>query len=590
MLEATSSFKLYYLEDKQEVQTIESIQKVEFSEVLASRFSLGYRDQNHSHWFAIDISSDATEEQLYLYFTNLFAKEFTFYYQGSSAKWHKKEVGYSQENRSDSIWTSKPTLKLPIQYHTRVFVKIKSDVAIVGEFLLFEGLSTLIEYQSYYYLFFALFFGVLLMSIAINLFLSLTLKEPIYSYYLGYLLFFGSFVFMVNSLHSTFATPLIIQIFRMFSPIALIFFILFSKELLQLKKIAPRLNMLLNLILVSMGFFIVMINYSTSPWYGMLAKFSTLLYALLIISTALAIYHRVTKARIYLFALLIQLVSSWMMANMYGGLLENNDINQYSFMVITMINFMLFTIILANRINEETQKKLQAEERLCYQRANYTQQLEQEVRERTQRVNQLLKEKEILLQEVYHRVKNNFHMVTSLLWIEQQNQKGRGQKEGLIELINRIKSMSFIHEYLLGLDDYREIDASEYMGHIIDALLRSYPKEELYIEYNIENCKLLSDEAFYLGVILNELLTNAIKHHNKQERCTIELSCRAEDGSVRLIVQDNGDGFDIDTCEGGFGVQLIEEFTSKLNATTKEYSFENGTEYRLFFPKSSSPL
>jgi len=65
---------------------------------------------------------------------------------------------------------------------------------------------------------------------------------------------------------------------------------------------------------------------------------------------------------------------------------------------------MLFTIILANRINEETQKKLQAEERLCYQRANYTQKLEQEVFERTQKVNQLLKEKEALLKEVYHRV------------------------------------------------------------------------------------------------------------------------------------------------------------------------------------------
>lgn len=581
ILFAANNFKVFYLEDTQNIQTIESIQKLDFNQSLSNRFSLGYRAKSHAHWFAIDVDS---KEQHYLYFTNLFAKDFTFYYQDSHAKWQKKEAGYSEANRSKSIWTSKPTLEFDPKYNERIYVKIQSDVAIVGEFLFFKSLGGLIDYQSHYYLFFALFFGVLLMSMIINLFLFITLKERIYAYYVLYLLFTASFVFMVNSLHSPFATPLIIQVFRLFSPIALIFYILFSKELLELKKVAPRLNMLFNFILLSMLFFVIMINYATSPWYGLLAQSSTLLYALLLIGTVLAIYRKVNKAKIYLFAFMMQLITGWMMANMYSGVLENNDINQYGFMVTGAISFMLFTIILANKINEETQKKLKVEERLYEEQLSYTHRLKNDVMLRTQKINRLLDEKEVLLKEVYHRVKNNFQMVLSLLWIEHENQKSDQEKNTLLEIMNRIKSMSLIHQYLLDIDDYSQIRADEYIDRVLMEIKKSYSQKALDITESIDNFTLSPDQALYLGILINELLTNSIKHHTKEGVCRIDISCKVHTDEVHMDISDNGKGFNFEKARrNSFGLKLIKNFTKKLKPIESGFSFEEGTHYHLTF-------
>jgi two-component sensor histidine kinase len=574
-------FKLYYIETK--TQTLESIQKLDFNRSIPNRFSLGYRNPQHQHWFAIDIESN-NQERLYLYFTNLFAKDFTFYYQDSNGKWQSKEAGYNESNRSQSIWTSKPTLAFSANYNARIYVKIESDVAIVGEFLLFEDLSELIDYQSHYYLLFALFFGVLLMSMVINLFLFITLKDRVYGYYVGYLLFFGSFVFMVNSLHSPFATPTIIHLFRMCSPIALIFFILFFKELLGLKTIALWLDRVFTLILIAVVFFLIMIQYSTSPWYGLLAQSSSILYTLLILSTLLAIYYKINKARVYLIIILIQLFSSWLMASMYSGVLENNDINQYSFMVVTMFNFMFFTIILANRINEETQQKLKIEQEFHKQQETYTNQLEHDVQERIQKINALLNEKEVLLREVYHRVKNNFHMVTSLLWIEHENQITSNQKSTLLELINRVKSMALIHQYLLGSDDYSQIKAHEYIARIIQEIEKSYAQKALDIAKDIESFELTPDQALYLGIIINELLTNSVKHYTKQDRCRIMVECQVQQEKVHLDIYDNGEGFVYERAKHrSFGLQLIEEFSQKLNPIESGFTFDKGMHYRLVF-------
>lgn len=584
MLLSSNSFNLSYLEDTQGRHTIETIQKLEFNRSIESRFSLGYRPKAHLHWFAIDIEPTLKDRELMLYFTNLFAKEFTFYYKDSHGKWQKKETGYNENNRSKSIWTSKPTLKFSTEYNQRIYAKIVSDVAIVGEFLLFSSLGELIDYQSHHYLFFALFYGVLLMAMGITLFLFITLREPIYGYFLGYLLFTGSFVFMVNSLHSPFATSQIVHTFRMLTPVTVIFYVLFSKELLEIKRVAPRLNLLFNLILLSMLFFMVMINYSTSPWYGLLVRSSTLLYTLLLIGTVVAIYYRINKARVFLFALILNFISSWMMSSMYNGSLENNDINQYSFMVSGMMLFMLFTLILANRINEETQKKLQAEEQLLEQQEAYTHRLEKDVQERTQKVNALLSEKEVLLREVYHRVKNNFHMVTSLLWIEYENQKAQNQKSSLLELINRIKSMALIHQYLLSSDDYSAISSKEYIGHIVMEIQKSYPKKSLEIQQSIDTFNLTPDQALYLGVVINELMTNSIKHYKSDGVCTINIVCERSNNQVILKLSDNGEGFDYESAQySSFGLQLIEEFSEKLEPIESGFVFEGETHYTLTF-------
>jgi two-component sensor histidine kinase len=583
-LDATSNFTIGYFEDRGAIKSIETIKPSDFNRSIPSRFSLGYRNKSDQHWFVIDLDSKSSHLS-YLYFTNLFAKSFTFYYQDAKGRWQSKEAGYGATNRSRDFWTSKPTLSFDPRYNSRIYVKIQSDVAIVGEFLLFESLGELIAYQSGYYLFFALFFGVLLMAIGIGLLLFITLRERIYGYYVGYLLFSGTFVFMVNSLHSSFATPEIVALFRTMTPVTILFYVLFIKELLAIKKIAPRLNLLFNILLLSMLFFMVMLHFSIYPWYRLLVESSSILYLLLFIATGVAIYHRIKHAKLFLLAFVLNFITSWMMSSMYSGLLENNDLNQYGFMLMAMLVYLFFTLLLANRLQEETQEKLRVEEELLAQQARYTHTLQAEVESRTQTIHALLEEKEALLKEVYHRVKNNFHMVMSLLWMEESKQASPRYQARLKELGNRIKSMSLIHGYLLKSNQYQSIEVESYIEQITEATLRSYEGKPLFIECEIDSFELLPDEALWLGIILNELLTNAIKYHPFREPCRIWVACRIESRRVALEVRDNGEGFDRENHKKGFGMGLISDFAKKLHALESHFEVDNGTIYRLVFEK-----
>jgi diguanylate cyclase (GGDEF)-like protein len=387
------SVTLHYLQDIQSQYTLEDIQKAHFSNKLPTRFSLGYHHADTTHWFKLELTNHTKLHTLLLYFTNHYAKEFSFYYQDHNGRWVADEQGYINIERFQTITLNNPLLKLPIEpQRTKVvYIKIKSEFAIFGEFLLFKNKSDLWEHQKSYYQFFAFFYGALFATIGVNLFLFVTLRSRLYGYYVGYLIFFGFFVFTVNSLFSYFSAPWAIGILHSLVPLASLFFILFIGEILNFKEIAPRLKRVLDLFKIMLFFLFIMINVSISPWYRLLNLSGGPIYLLLLSATIFAVYQGVKRAKLYLVVLLFFIIAIALMVHMYDGLLENNDINQYSFMVISIIEFVVFTIILANKINEESAQKLTIEEKLRTQQEQYALKLEDEVHQRTQELEMLNK-------------------------------------------------------------------------------------------------------------------------------------------------------------------------------------------------------
>lgn len=194
----------------------------------------------------------------------------------------------------------------------------------------------------------------------------------------------------------------------------------------------------------------------------------------------------------------------------------------------------------------------------------------------TSRITELLKEKELLLREVYHRVKNNFQIVISLLSLDSPHEN---EEERNFDIINRIKSMSLIHEYLLDSKKFSQIKSREYLLRIIN----ENQKLNINIDSKIDSCILNIDQAMALGIITNEVLNNALKHHPEKNRCIISLNFKKSKNFITLTIKDNGLGFIPPKYTESFGLEMINEFTSKLKSSNIEFIKNNGTTFILKF-------
>jgi two-component sensor histidine kinase len=203
-----------------------------------------------------------------------------------------------------------------------------------------------------------------------------------------------------------------------------------------------------------------------------------------------------------------------------------------------------------------------------------------------------LAEKEVLLKEIHHRVKNNLQVVSSLLNL----QASRIQDETIVELFresqNRIITMAMVHEQLYRSKNFINLDAREYISDIVQDLLYSYIGATGRIETAVEVEPIACDvdKAIPCGLIINELVTNALKYafpNQRPGKIAIQFT-RNDDKMVRLLVRDNGVGLpaDLNLFQApSLGFQLVRTLTRQLHGTL-EVANGNGTEIRILFPMS----
>ena len=198
------------------------------------------------------------------------------------------------------------------------------------------------------------------------------------------------------------------------------------------------------------------------------------------------------------------------------------------------------------------------------------------VRERTLEVeneNNLknsLHEKEILLKEVHHRVKNNLQIINSILNLQSSYIEDEKTLEIINESQNRIRSMSFIHESLYQTNNFSSINFKEYIENLLSNLAYSYQiGTKIKIERNIDNIDLSLDQAIPCGLILNELITNALKYaYGQNEDGKVYISIKKVDLNIELVVEDFGIGlpinFDIETTES-LGLSLVYTLAEQID-------------------------
>ena len=203
-----------------------------------------------------------------------------------------------------------------------------------------------------------------------------------------------------------------------------------------------------------------------------------------------------------------------------------------------------------------------------------------------------LKEKEVLLREIHHRVKNNLQIVSSLLSLQSQYIRDNLCADMLKESQNRIRSMALIHEKLYQSEDLASINADEYIRTLVHGLHRSYAArtDQITVTINVEDISLRVDTAIPCGLIINELVSNSLKHAFPRRKGEIKVILHSLNGDIELSVTDNGIGLpeDIDfrTTET-LGLRLVTILAEDQLNGEIELDRTEGTAFHIRFKEQS---
>ncbi|WP_258099998.1 histidine kinase dimerization/phosphoacceptor domain -containing protein [Marinoscillum pacificum] len=198
-------------------------------------------------------------------------------------------------------------------------------------------------------------------------------------------------------------------------------------------------------------------------------------------------------------------------------------------------------------------------------------------------ISNALKEREILLKEIHHRVKNNLQIISSLLNLQARFIKDQTAVDAVQEGRNRVKSMALIHQKLYQQDNIEGIDMPEYIDNLMSSLVSSYKitNDRLTISKEVSPILLDIDTAIPLGLIINELLTNSLKYAFTEDQTgELKIKLFEEENSLNLEVSDNGVGFETKSSSGknSFGLTLIDSLAEKLDASVQSFN-DQGTRY-----------
>lgn len=217
--------------------------------------------------------------------------------------------------------------------------------------------------------------------------------------------------------------------------------------------------------------------------------------------------------------------------------------------------------------------------------------LSHDITERVEAEAQLLaslEEKEVLLREVHHRVKNNMQIVYSLLRLQSKSTNDTQVREAYRESQDRIKSMALVHEHLYHSDSLAHVDMREYVRRLTSSLLASHGARWVVLSVNVEDLLFGPDVAIPCGLIINELVANSLKHAFQGRRhgeVAVGLIKTAR-GRCILNVKDNGIGFVPEKRGYGLrslGLQLVRGLAKQLQGTI-DFHRDSGTTVSINFP------
>ncbi len=201
-------------------------------------------------------------------------------------------------------------------------------------------------------------------------------------------------------------------------------------------------------------------------------------------------------------------------------------------------------------------------------------------------LEETLKDRNVLLSEIHHRTKNNLAIVSSMLNLQRHQVENEQLKTILMDCSNRVHSMATVHQKLYEKGNFTKIDLKDYLEDLIRDLQSTiFPGNKvIQMVVEIDSFQLTSDKAIPCALILNELITNSVKHAFKERDGKLEIRIKKIASQILLMIHDNGPGFDYDPKKNyvSLGMTLIEALTEQLEGNF-EYNTKDGTTFTLSF-------
>lgn len=411
----------------------------------------------------------------------------------------------------------------------------------------------------------SLFFGAMIILALYNLSIFFMIKDISYFYYVAYivtlvlhhLLYVGfANLYIFNSLLMEY----VVNYAAIFIALPVLFLALFSKSFLQIsqyRKIDLILNFLIALLILSVIFFIFT-NYfekyrNVIPIFVMVYLFFITLYSFM---------KKNIQAKLILFGWTAILFAGLVMYLSSAGIISVDLSSYYLVEISFVLEALVFSIALANRIKRLQEERNKIQTKLIEEQKDNEVKLNTLVAKKTNNLEIALEEKEILLRELNHRVKNNMQTIISLIRLQNDEIEDSKINMLLSTIQNRISAMSHLHELLYRKDTITFVDAYEYFERIVFEIQQSF-EHDIEVEYDT-NCTLSSESAIYCGLIINELLTNSFKYaFDENESGFIKIIFLKNDNEYSLLYTDNGKGYDSTIKKESLGLILIETLTKK---------------------------
>ena len=561
--------------DKTKSLTIQNMAKIEneFKENNKNLLAYGY-SPDFNVWIKFTLKN-TTDKPLYkiLEYGNPLTTHLE-YHSPIDGYMQKEGLYQISENRKSINPTFK--IKLNPQESKIFYIKASSHITtLIVKLNLYDN-DSFYEKEIKYQLVLGLFFASMFILGIYNLFIYFFTKDISYLYYVlyifGVLLHQMAYVGFANIYLLDQALRVnLVEYASVVTAFPIYFLALFTKSFLRTNQY-PLINKILNIFLIIIPISIILFL-TFDMFYKYRNLLNMLLFTYLIIITAYAAFKKNRQANFILFGWSIVLIAGIFMYISSIGMFDIYQYQPYLVEIAFVLEAVIFSIALADRINYLQREKNEANTRLISQQKNEKERLEVQVTEKTIDLKNIADEKELLLKELNHRVKNNMQTIVSLVRLQLDEIDDDNAKKILSTTYNRINAMSHLHELLYYQNNISHVNANDYFRLLIDEIQESYSKD-IKIHLNITS-ELELEQAIYCGLILNELITNAFKHAfpSKSGNIYVELSKSGTD--YILSVADDGIGYNKKTSSNSLGLILVDSLVKSklrgnLNVSSKD--------------------
>ncbi len=444
-----------------------------------------------------------------------------------------------------------------------------------------------------------LYFGAVLIMLIYNLVLFFNLRDISYFNYVAFHLFLFILLFSLNGLGFQYLWPEFPELNRYVIPISMglagIFVITFFMSYIRTRQLTPSIHRILKFYLRLQVVLLVGTPFLPFRFEAVVQSYMALVTIISLLGIATYIYMRkkTNESKFYLAAWGMFLCGSMLTVLQNNGLIPSNFITIYASQAGVLIELSLLSMGLAYRYKEMHGKLLKKDTQLQLLNAS----LEEKVHERTRDAyekNRLLARevanKKTLLRELYHRVKNNLQVIASLLSLQASRIDDPHYKEIFRQNQQRIKSMFLLHEHLYQSGSLDVIDMNEYVHTLVKEIRGSYPSDHIAFDVSCSDVELDLERAILTGLIINELVTNAVKYAFKgKDDCQITIRLSQKEGRIILEIGDNGIGMESDAATGekSLGKKIVNTLvTLQLKGEIIQKN-ENGVAYHIEFDKEN---